>query len=169
MNRFIVDHHPDAIARSLCDQHIVKMPLEETQMLSTAVRHYAGDEYADIAGLYRKAHFNHPCTKWARETRGNYTFALKLLEAMLAEYTHRYGKTHKCALLVPVLRLSTKYIPEGSMTKHPQCFGENTHLRDEDEAWPVSAYRKFYQQTKTAFARYERGRAAPEWLQVVMV
>ena len=36
MNRFIVDYHPDAIAKALCDQHVVKMPLEEAQMLCTA-------------------------------------------------------------------------------------------------------------------------------------
>ena len=33
MNRFIVDYHPEAIAKALCDQHVVKMPLEEAQML----------------------------------------------------------------------------------------------------------------------------------------
>ena len=37
MNRFIVDEDPVIIAESLCDQHIVKMPLEEAQMLCTAL------------------------------------------------------------------------------------------------------------------------------------
>ena len=41
MNRFLIEHHPDAIAKSLCDKHIVKMPLEEAQMLCTAVWHHA--------------------------------------------------------------------------------------------------------------------------------
>jgi len=39
MNRFIIEDDPDAIARSLCDQHIVKMPLEEAQMLCTSLWH----------------------------------------------------------------------------------------------------------------------------------
>ena len=30
MNRFIVDYHPDAIAKALCDQHVVKMPLRRS-------------------------------------------------------------------------------------------------------------------------------------------
>ena len=38
MNRFIIDHDPIQIAQSLCDKHVVKMPLEEAQMLSTVVR-----------------------------------------------------------------------------------------------------------------------------------
>ena len=50
MNRFIIEHHPDAIAKSLCDQHIVKMPLEEAQMLCTALWHH-DPEYAEAKGL----------------------------------------------------------------------------------------------------------------------
>ena len=31
MNRFIIEFNVEDIAKSLCDQHIVKMPLEEAQ------------------------------------------------------------------------------------------------------------------------------------------
>ena len=41
MNRFIIEQTPYLISKSLCDQHIVKMPLEETQMLCTALWHRA--------------------------------------------------------------------------------------------------------------------------------
>ena len=41
MNRFIIDYDVVSIAQSLCDQHIVKMPLEECQMLCTALWHHA--------------------------------------------------------------------------------------------------------------------------------
>ena len=49
MNRFLIDHHPDAIAKQLCDQHIVKMPLEEAQMLCTSLWHHAPDYAEDTA------------------------------------------------------------------------------------------------------------------------
>jgi len=55
MNRFLIDHHPDAIAKQLCDQHIVKMPLEEAQMLCTAVWHHRPD-VAEEYGLYKPVH-----------------------------------------------------------------------------------------------------------------
>ena len=58
MNRFLIDHHPDAIAKSLCDQHVVKMPLEEAQMLCTAVRVHA-PLFAEGNGLYKTAYLNH--------------------------------------------------------------------------------------------------------------
>jgi len=38
MNRFIVANTPQEIAQALCDKHVVKMPLEEAQMLCTVVR-----------------------------------------------------------------------------------------------------------------------------------
>ena len=44
MNRFLIDHHPDAIAKAMCDKHIVKMPTEEAQMLSHVLHHYLGEE-----------------------------------------------------------------------------------------------------------------------------
>ena len=93
MNRFLIEHHPDAIAKSLCDQHIVKMPLEEAQMLCTSVWHHA-PEYAEEHGLYKPVHQKHPCTLWAMENRANYRWAYSLYTAMLCEYHHRYGKWH---------------------------------------------------------------------------
>ena len=62
MNRFIIDREPEAIAQQLCDQHIIKMVLEEAQMLNTAVRIHA-PEFAEEAGLYKIAYLNHPCTQ----------------------------------------------------------------------------------------------------------
>ena len=57
MNRFIVDEDPVIIAESLCDQHIVKMPFEEAQMLCTVLWHPA-PEYAKENDLYKPVHQN---------------------------------------------------------------------------------------------------------------
>ena len=88
MNRFIVDEDPKIIAESLCDQHIVKMPLEEAQMLCTALWHHA-PEYAEIWGLYKPVHQKHPCTLWAMHSRSNFMYAYRIYVAMLVEYTKR--------------------------------------------------------------------------------
>ena len=55
MNRFLISYTPEWIARELCDKHIVKMPLEEAQMLSTAVWQHA-PEYAEKHDLYKPVH-----------------------------------------------------------------------------------------------------------------
>ena len=53
MNRFIIEDTPQKIAKSLCDQHVVKMPLEEAQMLCTALWHHA-PEFAEENNLYKQ-------------------------------------------------------------------------------------------------------------------
>ena len=42
MNIFWIEHDDELIASSLCDEHIVKMPLESTQMLATSIRLQCG-------------------------------------------------------------------------------------------------------------------------------
>ena len=168
MNRFLIDHHPDAIAKQLCDQHIVKMPLEEAQMLCTSLWHHAPD-YAEAKGLYKPVHQKHPCTLWAMETQANYQFAYTLYDAMLREYTHRYGKEHGAGKHKAALYHGIKHVPnktgEGAvgLTPHPQCFSGHDDLKT-DERWPIMAYRAFYIVDKSKFARYNKGREMPQWM-----
>ena len=49
MNRFVLDQDPLKAAAYHCDKHVVKMILEEAQMLSTAHRILDGDEYVDAS------------------------------------------------------------------------------------------------------------------------
>ena len=162
MNRFIIEFNVDEIAKSLCDQHIVKMPLEEAQMLCTTLWHHA-PEYAEEHDLYKPVHQKHPCTLWAMQTRDNYAFAFSLYDAMLTEYTHRYGKWHGAMKHIDALDYGRKMIPEGWQTPHPQCFSGLDHLKT-DEQYPIKAYREFYRADKLKFARYTKGRSMPEWM-----
>ena len=162
MNRFIIEFNVEDIAKSLCDQHIVKMPLEEAQMLCTAVWHHA-PEYAEECDLYKPVHQKHPCTLWAMQTRGNFQYAFNLYDAMLLEYTHRYGKVHGASKHRFALGNALKFIPDGWQTPHPQCFSGLDHLKS-DEQFPIKAYREFYKADKLKFARYSKGRSMPEWM-----
>jgi len=165
MNRFILYHDPKDIAESLCDQHVVKMPLEEAQMLCTALWHHA-PEYAEEKKLYKPVHQKHPCTLWAMKCKMNYAFAFKLYDAMLKEYTIRYRKKHGAGKHWNSLYYGTNYIPHttNDVTPHPQCFSGHDDLKT-DEDWPIRAYRQFYKRDKMSFARWNKNRAMPEWLQ----
>ena len=167
MNRFIIEHHPDAIAKSLCDKHIVKMPLEEAQMLCTSLWHHA-PEYAEEQGLYKPVHQKHPCTLWAMETQANYSFAYSLYTSMLCEYHHRYGKWHGAGKHSIALHRGIVHIPEGPLTPHPQCFSGHDDCKT-DEDWPIVAYRAFYTVDKSGFARYNKGRDKPFWMKKPLV
>ena len=162
MNRFLIEDSVDAIAKSLCDQHIVKMPLEEAQMLCTALWHHA-PFYAEAWNLYKPVHQKHPCTLWAMEPRTNFRYAYKLYCSMLCEYHHRYGKWHGAGKHSQAIAGGIDLIPDGQLTPHPQCFSGLDHLKT-DELWPIEAYRAFYTVDKMKFARYNKGRSMPNWM-----
>ena len=164
MNRFIIEDTPIKIAQSLCDQHVVKMPLEEAQMLCTALWHHA-PEYAEEHDLYKPVHQKHPCTLWAMETRANFSYAYDLYCSMLCEYHERYGKWHGAGKHSWAISRGIKLIPEGQLTPHPQCFSGHDELKT-DEFYPIKAYRAFYNVDKASFARY-RYTQQPTWMKGV--
>ena len=154
MNRFIIEESPKKIAQSLCDQHIVKMPLEEAQMLCTALWHHAPD-YAEEKNLYKPVHQKHPCTLWAMENCSNFMFAYRLYVHMLEEYTFRYNKIHGAGKHRTAIENGYQYLPKGgSKTKMPQCFSGLDELKT-NEFYPIKAYRAFYNVDKARFARYK--------------
>lgn len=153
MNRFILDTDPVVAAEYHCDKHVVKMILEEAQMLCTVQRRYG----ATNDDLYRATHANHPCTLWAGSTKQNYRWAYKLLVALCEEYTHRYGKVHATSRLLGVLQNPPQAMPEGDLTPFAQAMPDD--LRDLDA---VRAYRQYYVQEKSGFARWTN-RPVPEW------
>ena len=163
MNRFLINYSPELCARDLCDKHVVKMPLEEAQMLCTTVRLHA-PEYAEEAGLYRAVHQKHPCTIWAGQTRANYLYSLDMFREMCREYTHRYGKVHASWRLYDALVDATQYVPDGNITPHPECFSEHTDLKS-GRPWPIQSYRKFYMTKQRRFKMVWTKRDVPDWFE----
>lgn len=153
MNRFVLDYDPYVAAGYHCDKHVVKMILEEAQMLSTVQRKfgYEGEE------LYKAAYKNHPCTVWAGESNANYNWAYTLFVALLNEYTLRYNKIHSTARLIDALALPPKDIPIGKTTTFPQAMPEDVKSDD-----TVQAYRAYYLKYKSRFAKW-KFTYAPEW------
>lgn len=174
MNRFILDTHPATAAMYHCDKHVVKMILEESQMLSTAHRILDGVEVAGKSktgrnvkrwaltderndSLYQATHVNHPCTQWSMMTNNNYNWSVSLLESLLNEYTYRYGKKHKCGELFDLLSKPPKNIPVGPLTAFPQAMPDECKQQD-----PVDGYRDYYINHKARFAKWTN-RLTPDW------
>ena len=177
MNRFILETHPATAAMYHCDKHVVKMILEESQMLSTAHRILDGVEVAGKSktgrnvkrwkleddrdnSLYQATHVNHPCTQWSMQTINNYNWSVCLLEALLNEYTYRYGKRHKCGELFDMLSKPPRNIPVGPLTAFPQAMPDECK-RDN----PVDGYREYYINHKARFAKWTN-RLTPDWFHV---
>jgi hypothetical protein len=191
MNRFIIEHNPRAAAQSLCDKHVPKMVVEEAQMLSAVHRLLDGNQkdipVVDQEGLhvylksgrrrtkkhwvlpdarednlYKVAHANHPCTIWARQTLGNYNWAVRLLMAMCDEYTHRYNKKHKSESLLPWLISPPVNIDQSlELTPMPLAMGSNPECIDPSDV--VGSYRKFYETKQERFKMVWTKRDVPSW------
>lgn len=182
MNRFIIANTPREIAQQQCDKHVVKMPLEEAQMLSTVHRLLDGiqetrpsksgkrqvkywkhpiDQYEQY--LYKAVHMNHPCTKWAMETRGNYLWAYELFIEMCNEYTHRYGKVHLSEQkLKDLLRFPPNNIGQDtSITQMPLAMGSNPECIDTNDV--IGSYRAYYKTKQARFDLVWTKRETPNW------
>lgn len=156
MNIFVLSTDPYEAAQMQCDKHVVKMILETAQMLSTA-HHLCGNA---CEGIYKPTHKNHPCSVWARSTKGNYKWLFDHFLGLCEEYTHRYGKTHLCETkLCHVLNKYPEHIANApqtefviAMAQHPECIIKND---------PVLSYRKYYK-TKD-FTMVWTNRQVPDW------
>ena len=157
MNIFYLDRNPIVAAQMMCDKHVIKMILESAQMLSTAHRVLDGDEHADNVGMYKMTHKNHPSTIWVRANSENYDWLQEHMEALLTEYTHRYGKRHATERLIHSLWEHPKNITHDDFTDPPQCMPD--YCKGDDA---VSAYQNYYIMEKSDFATWKR-RDRPEW------
>ena len=158
MNIFYLDRNPKVAAQMMCDKHVVKMILESAQMLSTAHRVIDGDYRADRGGFNNITHKNHPSTIWVRASSENYRWLWKHFDALLKEYTHRYGKHHATERLRNILYMPPLNIVHGvPLTDPPQCMPELCKGED-----TVLAYQNYYIIEKSGFARWTK-REIPTW------
>lgn len=152
MNIFILDTDPHKAAAYHCDKHVVKMILESTQILSTVMN------INGLKGPYKSTHINHPCVKWASESRDNYKWLYRLLGALFNEYHKRYfPKVHACSKFYSYLTIPDS-IPDKGPTPFVQCMPEQYRNYGD----PVMAYRNYYLNEKRSFAKWKLGNI-PEW------
>ena len=153
MNIFVLSRDPEEAARSQCDRHVVKMLLESVQLLCTLHEGRAP---------YRPTHHNHPCTRWLREGRENYRWTMLHAAALSAEYTLRYGRTHRshAVLYWCVEHEADLRFPDDGGTEFVQAMPP--YFRDDD---PVVAYRRYYQHKEQVIdMRWRAPGRRPSWL-----
>ena len=160
MNIFILDRDQELAAKYHCDKHIIKMPLEQCQLLSSA--HYSSSSTIPLEGIYKKTHYNHPCAIWARKTRGNYLWLTSFTHSLCVEYTFRYARLHKC--FTDVLPILMENIPSGidsSLEVTPFAQAMPEQYKDSD---PVIAYRRYYLEEKSHLFSWQK-RRVPYWVE----
>ena len=149
MNIFATDPSPVTSAQMLANRHVVKMPLESAQMLSTVLRRLEAPD----ARLYKSTHAQHPCTVWAGLSRSNFLWLCKHGDALCAEKLVRYPDKppHKSQTIIDVARMYADLIPAGGLSPFPQAMPDE--FRDE---CPHTAYRAYLRAKYAGWARPAR-------------
>lgn len=153
VNIFVVNVDPVRAARALCDSHVVKMPLETTQILSTVVRTQG------ICRGYNITHQRHPCVLWAGDSLGNFNWTLAHGLALCEEYSFRYGRTHACKEVLLELgevigKLHFFYVRRQPFVMVPSEYSTGNTIND---------YRAYYRREKWSIAEWRHGRLPPKW------
>lgn len=176
MNIFYVDTDPHLAAQALVDKHVVKMILESAQLLSTAHRLLDGRQVAGVSKtgraakrwildddrdhvMYQATHINHPSAVWTRTAVENYLWLVEHFDGLLAEYTHRYGKRHKCFDMIMMLQSPPKKLEAWDMTPMPSAMAPEYKISDD----PLTNYRNYYIKGKASMHKWTN-REPPEWI-----
>lgn len=155
MNIFVLDRSPSKAATYACDKHVVKMILETAQLLCSAYPDaYKCGSCGEVP--YKKTHYNHPCSKWARASSDNYEWLLAHGDALCEEYTNRYGKHHKSGEVISYCDRHRPALPDIGLTPFAQAMPDVYKSED-----PVAAYRSYYKGEKSSFATWKNG--PPHW------
>ena len=150
MNIFVLHHDHKNCAEMHNDVHLSKMLLEVCQLMCTA-HHVTGTDPDLIP--YKKTHENHPCSKWVRESVGNYLWSVEFARALLREYEFRFDKYHGCKSIVDWCWSNIPKIENHEVTqfavainseKFPGCIVEND---------PIQSYRNYHRLYKQGYNR----------------
>lgn len=180
MNIFYLDPDPVVCAQNHYDSHVIKMPLESAQMLSTTMRLVHSQRFCDEHGVYKLTFKNHPSTQWVRSHRSAFEYTYKLFEALLNEYKHRYGRTHASSFLLKACQEFLKESTWNTVTEFspPPCAMPSMYKRDSNnqpfrynpkaanvlqKPDSLLSYREYYKSGKATLRKYTN-RTEPEWL-----
>jgi len=155
MNIFYINEDPIIAARELADDHIRKMQIESAQMCCTAHWETGGE------APYKRAHKNHPSTKWTKESLPQYLWLVEHGLEICNEFEKRYGKKHKTKDVLEWLRDNKPNIPNNGFKTPPMCMPEIYKTDD-----VIESYRKFYIEDKVKIKKldWKKLNNKPEWI-----
>jgi hypothetical protein len=115
VNIFVTSSCPVKSANFLDNKRMVKMALESTQLLCTALN------LNGVPTPYKTAHPKHPCTIWTAQSQDNFIWLWGHAIALCNKYKDVYGKTHACEKVL--YQIADKYcvLPKVGLTPFVNC------------------------------------------------
>jgi len=162
MQMFVLDYDIEENAKFYVDKHIVKIPLELGQMIST-VYHVLDYKYLPNFIFQKASYVNHPCNIWIRKTLSNFEYACKLGLALYNEYQYRYNKPEKMQRVKKIFKYGLNFSPAiekqlDILTPFAQAISEDCKQED-----TVKAYRDYYIKHKSHLFTWTK-RPIPYWV-----
>ena len=168
MNIFAV--HPDAriSASMLCDSHCNKMVLESAQMLANcfSLEDLKDAPYTQKGEPRKHSYFNHPSSKWARQTKSNMRWLLEHAVELERQRRLRGYNPHFSTSFLSWCNanFSKAQVPSGELSEFSVAINEKQTCRslpDFPNLSVVEKYRAYYIHDKP-FATWKLGNP-PKW------
>jgi hypothetical protein len=168
MNIFVLDHCPKKAAEYNCDKHVSKIVVEIAQMAANC---FSLDTLKsappNFAGQPRKhSYFNHPVSKWMRETLGNLLWSIDHAFALESERIYRGYNPHFSMRFIQWVadNFDQSIVPDGPQTEFAVAIAPAMRCRQHpmfNSLDPVAKYRLYYMYDKP-FVTWTR-REKPCW------
>lgn len=153
MNIFYLDRNPQVSAEYHCDKHVVKMCVEYTQILTTAL-YLNGVPKEKLE--YKPTYMTRECVIWASKSFTHWMDLWYLGHHLGNEYTKRYKKIHKSTRVLRALPIP--HIKEILWEDPPLVMPDEYKL-----GGVVESYRNFYILDKSRFAKWNFSKK-PFWM-----
>ena len=126
-------------------------------MLSTA--HHVLQSTITIP--YKATHQNHPCSIWARMTKGNYQWLFNFTFQLCLEYSYRYERLHKTFTdALPFLADVPRNIDASmEVTEFALAMPDECKINGD----PIASYRNYYNSNKSHLFAWKK-RETPHWI-----
>lgn len=178
MNIFYLDEDINKCVEYHCDRHVVKMTVESIQMLASAyyLQHGFNKKYKDLedseiqlmkevfkgfprSNIYRISHPHHPSTQWAAASINNWNWLLELGMCLSKEFTIRYNKIHATQPRYEWMKNNPPKNLSNNPWTHPPLAMPDIYKTSNH----VEAYRNFYVNEKSSFAKWDKLNNTPKW------
>lgn len=171
MNIFVLDPCPKKAAEYNCDKHLSKIVVEISQMAANCFDvNILKSAPPNMLGQPRKhSYFNHPVSKWMRETIGNLLWSIDHAFALERERIYRGYNPHFSIRFINWVaeNFDKSVVPYGDQTEFAVAIAPTMQCRQHpsfNDANSVDKYRLYYQYDKPFVTWTKRNK--PDWFTI---
>jgi len=168
MNIFVLDHCPKKAAEYNCDKHVSKIVVEIAQMAANCFSlNTLKSAPPNFSGQPRKhSYFNHPVSKWMRETLGNLLWSIDHAFTLESERLYRGYNPHFSMRFIRWVadNFDKSIVVDGPQTEFAVAIAPTMRCRQHpsfNSLDPIAKYRLYYMYDKP-FVTWTR-REKPHW------